>query len=296
MSDAGKWKIAFPCDGRSLEFFRRDQVRVCYGTDYSRKSDPVLDGRINAFRQKFLSTPGAYDGSYFRLAGLCWDNGALQLRIGLTTYLEYIAFRSIPDILHGISDSAAAQSTYLPNVIGNVGILLTADDATICIVRSTNVRTYSGYADFPGGHPEPARVGQISPIRAETSIHYEELVRDELFDAVIREINEDLCTGALNFDEPLLLAILLNVEDVMKPDMVFLVPTPHTEKEIRECFFNCDLRPHEAAAIKSFQLMNPGDNLRKHPMTPVMEGAISLVRSLGHCGLKHRLLEARKNS
>jgi hypothetical protein len=296
MSHAGKWKIAFPYDRRTPGFLRREHVQVCFNTNFSRRPDPILDSRINDFKRRFLSTPGAYDRSYFRLAGLNWENGYLHLRVGLATYLEYIAFRSIPKILRGISDATSGQDEYLPNVLGNAAILLTADGSTLCIVRSTNVRTYCGHADFPGGHPEPARIDPKGQLPAGSGIHYGELIRDELFDAVIREANEDLGTGSLKFDEPLLLAILLNVDDVMKPDMVFLIPTSHTEKEIRECFTSQEPKPHETAEVKSFDLMNPGNEMRGYPMTPVMEGALSIVHSFGHRGLERQLLEARKNN
>jgi hypothetical protein len=293
MSDASRLAMLYSYGGSESKLLRRDNVQVHYDPVFSRKPNPILDNRIDEFRLRFLSAPGEYDTSYFRLAGLSCEDGELRLCIGLTTYLEYLAFRSVPDILNGISDPRSVQGEYLPNVLGNIGVLLTADDFTFCIVRSRNVRTYRGFADFPGGHPEPARVDLLDQLRDGSRYCSGNLIRNELFDAVIREIHEDLGTGLLKFDEPLLLAILANVEDVMKPDMVFMITTPHTGREIRESFAGCNPKPSEVAEIKSFDLMNPGRDLDGYPMTPVMEGALSVLQKLGRRGLERELFEAR---
>jgi hypothetical protein len=293
MSDTCKWKVIFPYEDDEVRLLSSNNVRVCYSVSFSRRSNTVFEDGINHIRQTFLDNHRAFDGRNYRLAGLEFEEDVLNINIGPTTYADYIAFRSIPDILQGISDSSDRVTEFLPNVIGNVGILLTRDGTTFGVVRSDEVSTYRGYLDFPGGHPEFNRVEKAMRIPNRSELDHGDLHRNELFDAVIREVIEDLCIENLSLDEPLMFSILLNAEDVLKPDMAFLITTSHTKEEIIDCFFSNDRNHYEVVDIVSFNPMEFNTKLSKYKMTPIMEGSISVLHRLGRSGLEKYLCEAR---
>ncbi len=293
MADQQFWLILYPCDGREVKLLTRQHVHVRYSPDYARRENPILEERIERFRQAYLQKPGAYESTNYRLAGLGYEAGDPILHIGPSKYLEYIAYRNNPALLQGLANTLAEGKEYLPNVVGNVGILLTQDQKSFCVARSEKVSTYRGYLDFPGGHPEPSLVEEKKRQAVEAQFQDEELIRDELFEGVIRETIEDLGIEELTLNDPLLFAVLLNNEDVMKPDMAFLITTPHTSDEVRQCYLKHEPRPPEVAELIAFPLMGELSGLNGYRMTPIMEGALVILHQIDPADLEQRIQAAR---
>jgi len=284
MNNECKWKIIFPCIKDHFALLSRSHVHVRYDPAlYSRTSDPSIDEVIKLSSLKNINTKSnnsqIFANPKYRFAGLECKYDRIVLNIGITNYIDYINFRSAKDIINNIPQPSDLVD-YLPNVIGNVGILLTKDRRTFGVVRSNKVSTYRGYLDFPGGHPELAEAKVTKQVYCEND--YGTLIRDELFDSVIREIVEDLGIDSIVLDDPLLFAILLNIEDVLKPDMAFIITTNQTKEEIINCFLKHNPKPYEVKEIVSFDPMNYETHLSNYNMTPIMEGCLSLLKNNGY--------------
>lgn len=293
MTNKLKFTIVFPDKGKNIRFLSRSHVHVQYDFAFSRRSNAILDNQIEDFKRNFVTSSNLYDGRNFRLAGLDCKNEGLTLQIGPTFYLDYLALRTIKE-----NDRSIMQDeVFLPNVIGNVGILLTSDGKSFCVLRSQQVSTYRGYLDFPGGHPEPVHIdnAEQQPSKKQET-DYNLLVRDELFDAVTRETIEDLGVENLSLHDPLLFAIVLNNDDILKPDMVFIITTTHTSKDVHECFYYRKSRHYEVADIISIDFKNLNSVNFGHAMTPIMEGALHTLRKLSYYELEKQLFAAKNKS
>lgn len=292
MNANATWSLLFPSEGVGLRLLSRGDVQVDYSENFARKEHPGLDKQVVTFRRR-MQNAGVHAGSLLRLAGLDCRGKTLSLSLGPVEYIDYLALRSAPEVLVHDSCGANLVEDHLPNVVGNVGVVLTADGSTFGVRRSRSVATYRDYIDFPGGHPE---LIQSELATTDLPRSYSAQVRDELFDAVIREVIEDLAIGALELDEPLLFGVMQNREDFMKPDMAFLITTPNSRLDVLDCYREHKSSCEEVAGIVDFKLLSEEPPIDSGKMTPIMLGATRLLKRVSDKQLREGVAQARSGT
>ena len=282
-----RWRLLVPHFGHVVRMFRREEVRVHYDPSLAARWDASVTRRIaSLWDGKMRGIPKAaappVDRPKFRLAAAHATSREMVLDVGPAWYSDYIALRSSSSVLERAAREAEAAgrsaAEVFPNVVGNVALILTRDSRSVAIERSQQVAVYRGYLDLPGGHPEPDRVDLRRWRRLERADAIEYLICDEFFTSVVRETTEDLAIDSASLAPPLLLCIIENIENILKPEMVFVLRTDLTAEEIRrKTLEHIDDCP-EITNVVVFNPFEPEDHLRRSRMTPIMEGTLSVFR------------------
>lgn len=282
MVKTNSWKIIMPPKGEEICFLSKEQVKTIYSELYSSKYNSFVRDAINKYLlsrdASTIKFQSRFDDRVYRFSGIRYIESNVYLEIGMSSYLDYLAFRSNSKLIDTISTTSNNFERYLPNVVGNVGILITKDIQTVGVLRSKNVSTYQGFLDFPGGHPEPAKVDLIEreQIKKE-NFDKNVAINQELFNAVKREIIEDLGVDNSALGEPFLFSIIINMDDVMKPDMAFILKTQLTAQELLDNFHSQTSKPSEVEKLVLFNLQNTREQLKDYHLTPIMQGVLKIL-------------------
>lgn len=281
MTAKDKWKVLYPSSDNTLRLLSEDQVRVIYSDEYSSRYNSTVLKEISSYQSSLdastIMSHSNFDERSYRLAGFDYDDNKLFLKIGLSRYLDYLAFRSNKKLLDKTRLSSEDLTSVLPNVVGNIGVLITRDKKTIAVVRSNTVSTYKGYLDFPGGHPEPVKDTTEEWNHGQEHIDLNMAINHELFCSVKREIAEDLSIDTTALGKPFLFSIILNLEDIMKPDMAFVLGTSLTAKDISDCFHSKKPQPNEVDKLLFFDLHAPINYFTGYLLTPIMAAALAVL-------------------
>lgn len=288
MGKSQPWRQLFPLSGSTRVPLLAHQVAVNYGERFCRASIPGLSERIEAAWRKTVEAVRSqkrrtlFDEPKFRLSGIRSTSNGILLELGPTSYKEYIAFRTDQALLRWAKAKAIEMGIdvleVLPNVLGNVGLVMTKDLCFLGVIRSEHVYTYKGYLDLPGGHPEPLSVEGMVTKGGSRDIDLPKQIRDELFGSVLREIEEEIGLSRAFVEEPRLVGILANLRDAMKPDMVFVVQANLISDEIEDRFLSQTAGSMEVGRVVFFDSVHLEDGLGKYRMTPIMAGSLALVR------------------
>ena len=281
MAAENHWKILYPDKEKDLDLLSEDQVRTIYSDRYSPQYNSTVTKGIGDYLSSrdasTIQLHSGFDKRSYRLAGVDYDSDKICLKIGLSSYLDYLAFRSDSRLIDSVRLNSEDLTSHLPNVVGNIGVLVTKDRQSVGVVRSKDVSTYKGYLDFPGGHPEPVKVDIKERRLGQENFDLSAAINHELFDAVKREIIEDLGIDNAALGEPFLFSIILNKEDVMKPDMAFIIGTSLTARDILECFLTRTPSPIEVDKLVFFDLQDSRNHLTGYRLTPIMDGALTIL-------------------
>lgn len=283
-----RWRKVLSDNNAAPACYSMQMLNVEYSPIFNCLEDEHLKDSIgvvwNCIQQKALASDcrEPYDAPKFRLAGLSNGYDRLTFRIGLTSYREYLAYRTSAGLRHLAYARARSLcvpvESFMPNTIGNVAIILTKDSQSIAVRRSRKVSTYAGYFDLPGGHPEPSRVPELSQNRSSQIIN--QSILDELFGSVRREVCEDLSVPLTAMGTPVLLTVLENFRDIRTPDMVFLLPVQLTTTELCHHFQKGSSTHIEVADIALFSPFEADGISELYPQTPIMEGALCAIQPI----------------
>lgn len=234
----------------------RDLIST-FSTHNNRKSNIEAEKIIQQKKDGLLiEKPNLYPGSKFRLNGVAENSGKLEIKIGLTDYIDYLVTNHDQRTSKLLIDLGIAKyqcpDAFLSNAIGNLAIVSTTDKNIALLKRSTNVSTFQGYYDCPGGHPEPSFI---------TGNFNSQNISEELFDSIVREIIEELNLERKDILKISLLGIMYNLEDGRKPEMIFYTPTSLTSDEIKNKFKMGELTDFEADELL---IIKPEDALNPH--------------------------------
>lgn len=238
------WEPIWPEKEKAvLKPLTRDLVTVSFSGEFGRAHSDSVDAMIDAERSTLLANSRLYAGRKYRLASACQYEDTLHLYLGETDYITYLATnynKELNDklIKIGLIDYGD-QDAYLSNAIGNVAVVLTIDGKTVLVERSTNVATFQGWFDLPGGHPEPDDAGSLAPRR----------IVDELFASVTREVRDELNIQQNEIIDLSLMAIIRNIQDGRKPEMVFLALTRLSTDDIMQRYNDGGAEKYEVSTI-----------------------------------------------
>ena len=189
---------------------------------------------------------------------------AVVLRVGSTSYKEHVgtctssrdaaARRALRE--DGLATFGSA-SAHFSDALGVEAALETSDGGLVLLRRAAGVVGSVGKFNGPSGHPEPELVKTVSRRAApeeETKRHtraaarrevpsgsksdssrtssrtYDDLVREELFASVLREIAEETGVPSASLSPPRLVGAMR--DEFGKPDLLFRVATAFTSRQV----------------------------------------------------------------
>ena len=189
---------------------------------------------------------------------------AVLLRVGSTSYKEHVgtctssrdaaARRALRE--DGLATFGSA-SAHFSDALGVEAALETSDGGLVLLRRAAGVVGSVGKFNGPSGHPEPELVKTVSRRAApeeETKRHtraaarrevpsgsksdssrtssrtYDDLVREELFASVLREIAEETGVPSASLSPPRLVGAMR--DEFGKPDLLFRVATAFTSRQV----------------------------------------------------------------
>ncbi|XP_067938476.1 inactive serine/threonine-protein kinase 19-like isoform X1 [Watersipora subatra] len=146
---------------------------------------------------------------------------------GLTDYKDFLGtnLSKMARELHerGRADYENAQA-YMADPLGVGSLLLTSDDQIVLLKRSMSCAEAPGLYDIPGGHPEPQEImGKVSIRNADYSLFTEDVIREEVFSSILREIHDEVNLPAVSLDQPLLLGVAINTLSGGRPSSEFII-------------------------------------------------------------------------
>mmetsp|Transcript_75193 Transcript_75193/g.243394 ORF Transcript_75193/g.243394 Transcript_75193/m.243394 type:complete len:273 (-) Transcript_75193:304-1122(-) len=175
-----------------------EDLRLSFGSQHNRKNH-ILDTLIEKqWGAAVARNPRTFDGSKFRLDGITWVEGgcAVELRLGLTSYKEYMGTNRLEDaqflqLRRDGEESHGDACAHLSNALGCEALLLTSDRQVVLLRRSAAVGTHGGLYNGPSGHPEPGSAGLpkdgVAALGATVGGEEVDVVRRELFKSVFCE-------------------------------------------------------------------------------------------------------------
>ena len=214
------------------------------------------------FRLANILVPSTADGTTARGERACRRNGraapAVVLRVGSTSYKEHVgtctssrdaaARRALRE--DGLATFGSA-SAHLSDALGVEAALETSDGGLVLLRRAAGVVGSVGKFNGPSGHPEPELVKTVSRRAAPedkrrraarrelpsgsdssrtSSRTCDDLVREELFASVLREIAEETGVPSASLSTPRLVGAMR--DEFGKPDLLFRVATAFTSRQV----------------------------------------------------------------
>ena len=181
---------------------------------------------------------------------------AVLLRVGSTSYKEHVgtctssrdaaARRALRE--DGLATFGSA-SAHFSDALGVEAALETSDGGLVLLRRAAGVVGSVGKFNGPSGHPEPELVKTVSRRAAPTdetkrqtragsksdssrtsSRTCDDLVREELFASVLREIAEETGVPSASLSPPRLVGAMR--DEFGKPDLLFRVATAFTSRQV----------------------------------------------------------------
>lgn len=282
-----KWRLSFPFPDDDVKPINFNKIIIHYNNGFSSSTFPGLSERIdksweyaiNWARLRNMSLP--VNKPQFRLAGIQVESKGILLKVGPTTYKQYIAFRKNA-ILYRWTKSKSQRlgievTKFLPNMLSTVALILTKDSRSFGVYRRKS--GYIGYLDIPTGYPDPSFVKDFQKGRELHSTNFTREIREELINSLLREIEKRFGISFSSVQQPIeFLGILQNVNNILTPYIVFILRTTLSADDIKNYFVSLKHIPKDFVIFDPF---NPEDQLKKYRMTPMMEAAITLTQKAG---------------
>ncbi|KAK6926904.1 NUDIX hydrolase domain [Dillenia turbinata] len=136
------------------------------------------------------------------------------------------------------SKDESAHCQHTANPLGNGAVVEAADGKIIVLQRSNNVGEFAGHFVFPGGHPEPKEIGLEShQPHGLTATRVNEMVSQEMFDSIIREVVEEIGVPASSLSNPIFIGISQRWLNV-RPTAFFYIKCSLQSTEIQQFYTN----------------------------------------------------------
>lgn len=242
------------------------EVEVDFGEQHDRVPHVSDDGIDEAWRRQLLSAPRTWDAPKFRLASVLVTSTAggttavserqrldrrdgraapaVLLRVGSTSYKEHVgtctssrdaaARRALRE--DGLATFGSA-SAHFSDALGVEAALETSDGGLVLLRRAAGVVGSVGKFNGPSGHPEPelvktelVKTRRAAPTDETKRQTRDDLVREELFASVLREIAEETGVPSASLSPPRLVGAMR--DEFGKPDLLFRVATAFTSRQV----------------------------------------------------------------
>ncbi|XP_042295431.1 uridine diphosphate glucose pyrophosphatase NUDT22 [Sceloporus undulatus] len=232
--------LLFQCP--SPEGIPEAQVRAELSPLYDRHLLPGDQLQIEtAWAARCHQNPWLFNGTKFRLHSVQLDGAILTFCLGLTCYKDFVGTNLAERAMRlqelGQKDFGNSHA-YLAQPLGVGAMMYTADDKFVFLQRSQCVAEAPGKIDIPGGHPEPQAV-RGHPTSEGPIIHQDlqgELVVQELFSSVLREIQDEVNLPPPSLSRPVLLGIARNETSAGRCSAEFYVRCSLTSEQVRHYY------------------------------------------------------------
>ncbi|GAB6021091.1 nudix (nucleoside diphosphate linked moiety X)-type motif 22 [Chamberlinius hualienensis] len=235
---------AFSPDSNGLT---KDKVRVEFLPKlYNRQKDDETEKQIELTWQKRLAeNPKIFDGSKFRLHGIKWADTVAEttsikvptLCLGLTSYKKYLGTNCSDQkelLYQKGQQNCNNPQAYMSDALGVGTFLIASDEKFVFLKRSQFCSEAQGLIDGPGGHSEPDMIEGIftkSPDQISS-----ELIVEELFDSIIREVIDEVNIPRKYLQEPTLLGVTTNYTTGGRKSAEFLIRCSLPSAEVAHLF------------------------------------------------------------
>jgi hypothetical protein len=193
----------------------------------------------STWQARLAANPSLFNGAKFRFADAVAENDGVMVHLGVTDYRSFLGTNCAP---HWQRLLDASFST-LASPLGNAVVLETADDRVVLLQRGGSVGEVPNSVVMPGGHPEPGQVGVPSVAAwlagdAASAIGWEARVRHELWDGMVREIEEETGIPRATL-QPLRCIGFCRRRLNHRPDIIFYGRCALSAVEVRVCAAIC---------------------------------------------------------
>lgn len=277
----------YPRDGSPREPLTRDKVILHFDASLRRITNPIIESQIEVVWNKLVREQESqglvapFDGSKFRLHKVEFNDDVINITLGGSSYREYLAFRGstqIADEAYALCRATESDiRDCLPRVLGNAVVALTEDLKLAVVQRNQSVSTYRGYLDLPGGHPEPSQICDAWQGVPKDAFQVDLATKNELFDSAVLEASEDLRLDVNHFTNPSLLAIVENLSNLFKPDILFACQVPLLARRAKELFQGRSSGGREVDEVFFIDPFSRVPLPTGCEVTPVLSAAIELL-------------------
>ncbi|KAK6935939.1 NUDIX hydrolase domain [Dillenia turbinata] len=187
------------------------------------------------------------------------------LLLGLTDYRTFVGTKLNPlwEKFLVPSEDESAHCLHTANPLGNSAVVETADGKIIVLQRSNNVGEFAGHFMFPGGHPENHDL---------TATCVNEMVSQEMFDSIIREVVEEIGVPASSLSDPNFIGISQRVLNV-RPAAFFYIKCRLQSAEIQHLYTNAQDGQTQLYAVAENDL-----GIMGHKMPGCHRGGLALYK------------------
>lgn len=188
------------------------------------------------WKKRCKSNPSLFNASKFRLSHVTLTPHIATLHLGLTDYRTYIAtHHHHPDYLPPLRHRALA--------LGNVMVLITADQQVPFIVRSKASATHPMRLALPGGHAEPDDLKDHRATNDEVAELMAVATRNEALEELFLRDCDICAIDAFTF-----LGVVERMPD-RKPSTVYLGYTPLTADQLKAKYVSGNTLQQESIDI-----------------------------------------------
>lgn len=243
--------------------------------------DQIWKGRIE-------KNPRLFNASKFRYHSMDVKNGVTELRLGLTSYKDFLGTNWAPDAKQLRSegqDHYGNSQAYMSDALGVGNFVLTKDNYVIFIRRSQTVGEAAGLWDIPGGHPEPGEVpgGSSSPDEVELSSLAPADVLAEFYESTLREIRDEVNVPMDSLSQPVLMGVAANHQSSGRPSAEFYVKCSVTKSEVLKLYQEGGAEAEESSNITFIPIKDIPtieENMVWKEMAPSAKGCMKLFNAL----------------
>uniref|UniRef100_A0A2P2KIV8 MutT/nudix family protein n=2 Tax=Rhizophora mucronata TaxID=61149 RepID=A0A2P2KIV8_RHIMU len=170
------------------------------------------------------------------------QDSCVFLHLGLTDYRTFMGTNLNPlwEKFLVPSEDDPIQSQHTSSPLGNGAVVETSDKKIVVLQRSQNVGEFPGYYVFPGGHPEPEKIGLASHQIGEKFADIELInkkVSQEMFDSILREVVEEIGVPMASLCYPLFIGVSRRVLNV-RPTAFFFIKCNLHSKDVQQLYYS----------------------------------------------------------
>lgn len=210
---------------------------------FNRRIDDFSENIIEeTWTDRSSKNPSLFDASKFRLHSveLHPDDDATwcTLQLGTTSYKQFIGTNCAGDEIvsqlrqRGLQQYGDAQA-FFSDALGVGALLETTDERLVLLKRSLNCGEAEGLLDRPGGHAEPK---MVCGIEGDLEIIPENLVTNEIFDSIIREVVDEVNIARCKLSVPILIGFVYNNTTASRPSAEFVIRCNLSSEQVSKDF------------------------------------------------------------
>lgn len=217
----------------------QDNVEVEMSIGFNRKSLPsgFSDEIIQIWEKRTQMNSTLFNASKFRLSSITGHTDIVKLKIGLTSYKDFIGTNWSPNAARladmGISEHNDSHA-FMSDALGVGAFVETCDNFVVFLRRSQHCGEAAGLWDIPGGHAEPQNVVPhgvdsltISP--QDLSPHK---VIEEIYHSIMLEVQDEVNIPLSAMTHPRMIGVARNMTSAGRPSMEFFIRCNMSRDEV----------------------------------------------------------------